>query len=292
MGWIGPSFGYTGWHLLKLGWLDPSQAICVNGTGDVNATLSPLGSPGGTKMLISQTSASTAYVAEDRASLGADTGICNEGVLIYKVNANAATGGAPGAGPIDVQLSDPAHPGDPSDQFCGAISNAPFAVGQSFSDGPVTVQVLSGTPATGFQVRMTGPVTSTTPTDPTGPAGPTGPTGPTAPTGPAGPTATAQTGGVQRKLHLDGKKRVIASLTCPTVATSCTGTLTLALSDNTSLTSGDYSVAPPGDDLTLNLARKARKALSKAFGRKDKAKATAVLDGADGKVTQKVKLLR
>ncbi len=264
MDWIGPGFGFSGWHRLKLGWLDPSQAICVNGTGDVTATLSPLASPGGTKMLISKTSPSTAYVAEDRASTGVDTGICHEGVLIYKVDANAATGGPPGAGPIDIELSDPNSPGDPSDQSCGAIANAPFGVGQSFTDGPVTVQVLSGTATSGYSVRMTGPVQS----------------------------ETEQTGRIDRKLHLHGKKRVVAHLTCPADATSCAGTLTLALSDDTMLGTGEYSVPPPGDELTLNLAHRARKALRRAFGNKDKAKATATLDGAGGTITQKVKLLR
>ena len=51
-------------------------------------------------------------------------------------------------------------------------------------------------------------------------------------------------------------------------------------------------MAPPGGDVPLKLGRKARKALNEAFGEKDKAKATATLDGIGGKVTQKVKLLR
>jgi M6 family metalloprotease-like protein len=301
MGWIGPGFGFTGWNLLKLGWLDPSQVVCVNDSnGDATATLSPLGSPGGTKMLVSKTSSSatsssTAYVAEVRTNTGVDSGmgfdtpICHEGVLIYKVDANAGTGGQHGAGPIDVQLSDPNNPGDPTDQDCGAIANAPFDVGQTFTQGSVTVQVLSGTPASGYSVRMTGPVT---PASPTGPTGPTAPTGPTGPTGPAGPSATAQTGGIDRKLHLDGKKRVVVSLTCPAEASACTGKVTLTLPEGTKLATGDYSVAPPGGDVPLNLGRKARKALNSAFGKKSKAKATATLDGASGAVTQKVKLLR
>jgi hypothetical protein len=93
-------------------------------------------------------------------------------------------------------------------------------------------------------------------------------------------------------LHLDGKKRVIAALTCPANASACTGTVTLSLGNGKKLASGAYSVAPPGGDVALKLKRKARKALKKAFGKKDKTKASAVLDGADGAVTQKVKLLR
>jgi M6 family metalloprotease-like protein len=280
MGWIGPGLGFNGWHRNKLGWLDPAQSICVD--GEATATLTPMATPGGTKMLIGKTSSSTAYVAEVRAPGGVDAGMCDSGgVLIYRVDANAATGGPLDAGPIFVELSDPNDPGDPNDASCGALHNAPFGVGQTFTDGPITVEVQSGTPAAGFQVRMTAPATPDPP-----------PTGPTGPTGPTDPVGSAQTGSVERKLRLDGKKRVVAELTCPSGATSCSGKLTLALRDETKLASVNYAVAPPGGDVPLNLKRKARKALAEAFGKKEKAKATATLDGATGKVTQKVKVLR
>jgi M6 family metalloprotease-like protein len=281
MGWIGPGLGFNGWHRQKLGWLDPAQAVCVD--GEATATLSPLASPGGTKMLVSKTSASTAYVAEVRTPVGVDSAMCHPGgVLIYEVDANAASGGAADNGPIFVELAEPGNPGDPNDSACGALQNAPFEPGENFTAGAVTVQVLSGSPAAGYQVRMTGPAT---PTDP-------GPADPTDPTGPTGPAAGARTGGIEKKLRLDGKKRVIAALTCPAGASACTGTVRLSLSNGKQLASGGYSVAPPGGDVPLKLGRKARKALKKAFGKKDKTKATALLDGADGKVTQKVKLLR
>jgi M6 family metalloprotease-like protein len=287
MGWIGPGLGFSGWHRKKLGWLDPAQSVCVD--GEATATLTPLWAAGGTKMLISETSPSTAYVAEVRAPSGTDAGMCDPGgVLIYKVDANAATGGPVDAGPIFVELSDPSVPGDATDPICGALSNAPFGVGQSFSEGPVTVQVLSGTPASGFQVRMTGPA-SPPPDPPPGP-GP-GPTPTPSPTPTPTPTPSVKTGDIERKLHLDGLKHVVASLTCPAEATSCEGTLTLTLT-GTNLASGEYSLRPPGGDVRLDIGRKARKALRKALGKHERAKATATLDGLGGTVTSKVKLLR
>lgn len=282
MGWIGPGLGLNGWHRQKLGWLDPSQVVCVD--GEATATLSPLSSVGGTTMLVSKTSPSTAYVVEARSPTGVDVGMCHPGgILIYEVDANAASGGPLDSGPIFVELADPATPGDPNDSVCGALANAPFEVGESFSEGPVTVAVQSGSPAAGLQVRMTGLAAPIEPTDPTGP---------TDPTDPSGPGGSTQTGGIERKLRLDGRKRVVATLTCPATATSCNGTLTLALRDGPKLASGAYAVAPPGADVPLKLGRKARKALRKAFGKRDKTKATATLFGAAGTVTAKVKLRR
>ena len=73
--------------------------VCVD--GEATATLSPLASPGGTKMLVSKTSASTAYVAEVRTPAGVDAGMCHPGgVLVYEVDANAASGGPVDDGPI------------------------------------------------------------------------------------------------------------------------------------------------------------------------------------------------
>jgi hypothetical protein len=126
----------------------------------------------------------------------------------------------------------------------------------------------------------------------TGPATPTPSTPPTPPADPAEPPDLPRTGGIEKKLRLDGKKRMIAALTCPAGASACTGTVEVTLSKRRKLARGAYSVAPPGGDVPLKLNRKARKALKNAFAKKDRVKATALLNGADGKVTQKVKLLR
>ena len=277
MGWIGPGLGFNAWHRQKLGWLDAAQATCVD--GEATATISPLSATGGTKMMIAKTSASTAYVAEVRNPFGVDAGMCDPGgVVIYEVDANAATGGSANAGPIEVELSDPSNPGDPNSAQCGALSNAPFGVGQTFTAGAVSVQVLGGSPAAGFQVRMTGPATPVTPDpdpDPT-----------------PDPVPTSRTGGIERKLRMDGRKRVDATLTCPAAASACTGTLKLKLAGFGKLADADYSVAPPGGDVPLSLDREARKALSKKFARRSAVKLKATLTGDDGVVKVRVKLIR
>jgi M6 family metalloprotease-like protein len=161
MGWIGPGLHLTAWHKRKLGWLAASEWTCVEGT--VTAQVNPLSTGGGTKMLLTRASPSVAYVAEVREPVGFDAGMCDSGgVLIYRVDASAATGFGSGVAPLGVKLAHPGDPGDATSTSCGAISNAPFGVGPGetshFADGPVTIDVLSGNPALGYSIRMTGPV--------------------------------------------------------------------------------------------------------------------------------------
>jgi M6 family metalloprotease-like protein len=162
MGWIGPGFGMTAWHKRKLGWLAASEWTCVEGTVTAHVTSTSAPVPGGTKMLVTRASPTVAYVAEVREPVGTDTGICDTGVLIYRVDANAQGGFLSGVPPLSVKLAHPGDPGDPSDQDCGALSNAPFGdePGQTstFTEGAVTINVLSGDPATGFDIQMTGPI--------------------------------------------------------------------------------------------------------------------------------------
>jgi M6 family metalloprotease-like protein len=161
MGWIGPGLHMTAWHKRKLGWLAASEWTCVEGT--VTAQVNPLSTGGGTKMLLTRASPSVAYVAEVREPVGHDSGICDAGgVLIYRVDANAATGFLSGVPPLQVKLAHPEAPGDPDSIPCGALSNAAFGVGPGetshFSEAGVTIDVLSGSPALGYSIRMTGPV--------------------------------------------------------------------------------------------------------------------------------------
>lgn len=176
MGWPGPGLHLMGWHKQKLGWLGPSDLVCVN--GQATATISPLETPGGTKMMIAKTAPGVAYVAEVRALLGFDSEMCDSGgVLIYRVDANGGNGFLNGIAPISVKPVYPDEPGNPSGQ-CAALSNAAFELGpgepSTFTEGPVTVEILSGSPGSSYTVRMTGPnpspaqPTSGTPTGTTG----------------------------------------------------------------------------------------------------------------------------
>ena len=159
MGWPGPGLHLVGWHKQKLGWLGPADMVCVNGTS--TATISPLDAPGGIKMMVSKTAPGVAYVAEVRRANGMDSEMCEPGgVLIYRVNADGGNGSLNGIPPISVKPVYPDEPGDPSGD-CAALSNALFELGpgepSTFSEGAVTIEILSGNPSTGYSVRMTGP---------------------------------------------------------------------------------------------------------------------------------------
>jgi hypothetical protein len=123
-------------------------------------------------MLVSKTAPGVAYVAEVHAPTGYDSELsdCDDGgVLIYRVNADGGNAFANGIAPISVRSANPPDPSDASNK-CVALSNATFGFGpgevSSFSEGPVTVQVLSGTPGGSYSVRMTGPNPTPTPTPP------------------------------------------------------------------------------------------------------------------------------
>jgi len=170
MDWPGLGTHLLGWHKQKLGWLGPSDLVCVS--GEATATLSPTESAGGTKMLIGKVSASTAYVAEVRAPTGYDSEMsaCDDGgVLIYRVDANGGNAFSNGIAPIVVKS---AHPYEPSGVTqCAALSNATFGApgpgeASHFSENGVTVDVLSGTPGGDYVVRMSAPAPVTPPATP------------------------------------------------------------------------------------------------------------------------------
>ena len=182
-------------------------------------------------MLISKTSASTAYVAEVRAHLGVDAGIVRRGRSHLQGRCERRRR-RPGRRRPDLRRAlrseQPRRP--ERSEVRGARRTPVRARARASAAGPVTVQVLSGTPATGFQVRMTGPANARQIRDPA-----TQDPDLDRPTRPDRRTPTTKTGGIEPKLRLDGKKRVTAALTCPTGASACTGTVTLALPDGKKL---------------------------------------------------------
>jgi M6 family metalloprotease-like protein len=268
MGWIGPGLHLIGWHKQKLGWLEPSEWICVD--AEATADLAPLAAPGGTKMLVSKTGPATAYVAEVRTPVGVDAGMCdNGGVLVYAVNANGAGGAANGTPPVQVKLAHPEAPGSPAPP-CAALNNAPFGIGagetSSFSEGPVTVDVLGTAPGGGFRVRMRGP---DQPDD-------------------------TQLGKLKRKVKLRGRKRAVAALSCPASGGDCEGKLTLKLSGGEGTLAKDTYSVPDGEqeNLKLKIRSKAKKPLGKALrGKGGDPKGKAILESPDGKEKQSVKLV-
>jgi hypothetical protein len=110
------------------------------------------------KAIVVPTGRSAAYVVEARQPIGIDAGLCDQGVLLYSVDARRP----PFTGPIHV-IS--AHRGQPpadpaAAERCGPLYNAPFNAGPGevsrFRDGyhGITITVL-GTSADGYRVRVT-----------------------------------------------------------------------------------------------------------------------------------------
>jgi plastocyanin len=122
MAWGPHPGGMFAWHRWKLGWLDPDQIACFSGRGQIEATIAPIGRPGGTKAIVFRGSRS-AYVAEVRQPIGEDSAICKKGVLIYAVDFQTP------AGQADIRLI-PAL-GDPTDLLrrCGPHAAAPHDIG-------------------------------------------------------------------------------------------------------------------------------------------------------------------
>jgi hypothetical protein len=134
--------GLLAWHRWKLGWIDDDEVLCQIGPGQIEATLSPVSNPGGTKLLTVRTGPSTAYAIETRHRTGSDSRLCREGVLVYSVD-TSRLGGQSAPGPIQVH---PARPDDAATrQSCGFLYNAPFDTSVSHFEDPVagvTVDVI------------------------------------------------------------------------------------------------------------------------------------------------------
>jgi M6 family metalloprotease-like protein len=139
---------YLAWHKWKLGWLDPAQVACVPAHTTVSDTVSPLERAGGLKMVVAQTSPSTAYVVETRRRLGIDSGLCDEGVLIYTVDSQVANA----RGAVRVKR---ATPDGSAQSSCGLLYAAPFSPMQMYEDAAVKVEVLSLRPDGSYDLRVT-----------------------------------------------------------------------------------------------------------------------------------------
>jgi M6 family metalloprotease-like protein len=144
--------GLVAWHRWKLGWLDDEQVLCQIGPGQIEATLSPVSTAGGTKLITVRTGPSTAYAVEVRQRSSTDSRLCRTGVLVYSVDASRL-GGQSAPGPIQVR---PARPDDEATRSqCGYLYNAPFDENESFEDAAagVTVEVVAAS-GDDFTVRV------------------------------------------------------------------------------------------------------------------------------------------
>lgn len=150
MGELQTGAGFLAWHRWKLRWLDAGQLRCYRG-GTREIDLTPLDSPGGVKAIAIPIDTSRAWVLELRRRQGIDTGLCQEGVVAYLVDATIASG----AGPVKIR---PAGTGTDRAQTerCGPLYDAPYVIAEgrrTFTEAAFTAELIAPT-ADGYRVRI------------------------------------------------------------------------------------------------------------------------------------------
>jgi M6 family metalloprotease-like protein len=146
---------FLAWHKWKLGWLPPAAVNCVAPGTTTEGLLTPVSAAGGLKAVVVPTGLSTAYVVENRQRFGADTALCETGVLVYTVDTSVDTGMMP----VHIASAHPDGDTDPTlRNRCGLLYNAPFDLGpgevSSFEDAQVRVELLSKD-GSNYRVRVT-----------------------------------------------------------------------------------------------------------------------------------------
>ena len=154
---MGSQFGLSpdpfGWHKWKLGWLTGRQVVCARALGPKMYTLQPLsapmeGRPGAdtrTRLIVVRTGPTTALAIEARGAYGNDAGTCTEGVLVYRVRNDAASG----EGPVRVLDGHPATSACWNESVYPELADAPLGVGDSLLAREEAVRVTVTGRATG-----------------------------------------------------------------------------------------------------------------------------------------------
>jgi M6 family metalloprotease-like protein len=144
-----PGTHMLGWHKWRLGWLDPTQLTCLSAPGQIEETLTPIATSGGKKLVVVPTSPSTAYVIEGRRRIGYDSGICEEGVLVYDADSQIGNGETRGGRGV-INMKGPRRCPGPA----AAPSGGALHTGEAYEDASVKVEVLARD-ANAFRVRVT-----------------------------------------------------------------------------------------------------------------------------------------
>ncbi|MFF3326135.1 M6 family metalloprotease domain-containing protein [Streptomyces sp. NPDC002889] len=165
---MGSQFGLApdlfGWHKWKLGWLGGQEVRCISG-GDPSGelvTLEPLaaapvrGGSVGTRLAVVRTGENTALAIEARGSAGNDGQTCTEGVLLYRVQAETASG----SGPVEVVDTHPETEACWDESVYPPLADAPLREGEAFTmpgppGGRTRVEVAGRTPAGAWTVKVT-----------------------------------------------------------------------------------------------------------------------------------------
>ncbi|MFE7134078.1 M6 family metalloprotease domain-containing protein [Streptomyces sp. NPDC057638] len=133
---MGSQFGMApdlfGWHKWKLGWLPGSAVRCVAGPQLI--TLEPISAPApggglGTRLAVVRTGVGDALAIEARGASGNDESVCSEGVLLYRVRSDIASG----AGPIEVVDTHPETEACWDQSVYPPLADAPLATGETFT---------------------------------------------------------------------------------------------------------------------------------------------------------------
>jgi M6 family metalloprotease-like protein len=145
---LGP--GLVAWQRWTINWLDGNQIRCLRDQ-PLEADLTPLGQPGGLKMLVAPISPTQALVVENRQPIGVDSNLCGAGVLVYTVDSTIGTF----LGPI---VAHPAADSDSGRGFkCGYLYAAPYGAGASYTDpSGIRVDILSQNPDS-YHIRISRP---------------------------------------------------------------------------------------------------------------------------------------
>ncbi|MDX3537846.1 M6 family metalloprotease domain-containing protein [Streptomyces sp. MB09-01] len=159
---MGSQFGMApdlfAWHKWKLGWLDGTQVDCVQ-SGSSLHTLQPLaqappsGGTGGTRLAVIRTGPGSAIAVEARGSAGNDGDTCTEGVLVYRVRNEAASGG----GPIEVMDAHPDTEACWDRSVYPPLADAPLEVGETYTvpGERITIEVADRTRSGAYTVKIT-----------------------------------------------------------------------------------------------------------------------------------------
>ncbi|WP_329428297.1 M6 family metalloprotease domain-containing protein [Streptomyces sp. NBC_01268] len=161
---MGSQFGLApdlfAWHKWKLGWLDRSQVACVSGPGTRTVSLEPVGAAPvaggsvGTRLAVVRTGEDSVLAIEARAATGNDRDTCTEGVLVYRVRNEAASGD----GPVEVVDTHPGTEACWDRSVYPPLADAPLEEGESFTvpGTGVRVEVADRSKAGVWTVRVTG----------------------------------------------------------------------------------------------------------------------------------------
>lgn len=162
---MGSQFGLApdpfAWHKWKVGWLGDRQVACVALTGRRRAavhTLRPLSAPMGPgderrpRLLAVRTGPRSVLAVEARGAAGNDHGVCTEGVLVYRVRSETASG----SGPVEVLDGHPGTEACWGTSVYPQLADAPLGEGESLDDTAdgVRVQVYGRSSSGDWTVKV------------------------------------------------------------------------------------------------------------------------------------------